>query len=477
MSVRMRIVAWLVVVMAVALGAVALAVRSILLTGIERDTHLLLEQEAREFQTFAVEGRDPATGRPFERADELLRMHLRRQYASDDEILLGLVRDGAGYRVLRQEREAPYDLAGDRAAVAAIADASGSSGTIQTRAGEVKWAKVRARMPDAAEPGGAFVIAYFVDRDRAEVAHTLRVLGAVSGAALVLAVGVAWGVAGRIVAPVRLLRRTAAEITEQDLTRRIPVRRKDEIGELATTFNDMLDRLERAFATQREFVDDAGHELRTPITIVRGHLEVMGDDPTEQRETLRLVTDELDRMSRIVEELLLLAKAERSDFVRPAPVALMELTSDIYAKVRALGDRRWVLAGIGETLVEVDEQRVTQAMIQLAFNAVQHTEVGAEIKVGSAVSGDRVYFWVSDDGPGIAPEEAERIFERFSRGTTPSSSPDHRPGAGLGLAIVRAIAEGHHGTVRVMSTPGNGATFELDLAQNAAAGPDRERPS
>ena len=102
----------------------------------------------------------------------------------------------------------------------------------------------------------------------------------------------------------------------------------------------MLDRLERAFASQRAFVDDAGHELRTPITIVRGHLELMGDDPAEREETVALVTDELDRMGRIVDDLLLLAKAEQADFLRPGPLDLDVLTDELYAKAQALADAR-----------------------------------------------------------------------------------------------------------------------------------------
>jgi signal transduction histidine kinase len=124
----------------------------------------------------------------------------------------------------------------------------------------------------------------------------------------------AWIVAGRVLAPLRLLTETAHLISESDLTRRIPVQGIDEISELTITFNEMLDRLQAAFASQRDFINDAGHELRTPITIIRGHLELLGDDPQERRETVELVTDELDRMSRFVDDLLLLAKAEQPNF-------------------------------------------------------------------------------------------------------------------------------------------------------------------
>ncbi|WP_249044438.1 sensor histidine kinase, partial [Crossiella equi] len=207
------------------------------------------------------------------------------------------------------------------------------------------------------------------------------------------------------------------------------------------------------------------HELRTPITIVSGHLELMGDDPQERAEVVRLCTDELDRMNRIVQDLLLLAKAERPDFLHLDTVSLPELTSDIDANVRQLANRRWVLEAMAEGEARLDPQRVTQAVVQLAQNAVQHTAEGAEIRLGSSRYDGRVSFWVTDSGPGVAPEEQEAIFERFARG---AGGRTDRSGAGLGLAIVKAIAEAHHGVVRVVSEPGSGATFGIELPVPAA---------
>jgi two-component system OmpR family sensor kinase len=220
----------------------------------------------------------------------------------------------------------------------------------------------------------------------------------------------------------------------------------------------MLDRLEVAFASQRAFVSDAGHELRTPITIIRGHLELLGDDPQERRETIELVSDELDRMTRFVEDLLTLAKAERSDFLRLEDVDLDILTEELMAKASALAPRDWQLEGVGAGTLRADRQRLTQALMSLAHNAVQHTAEGTRIGLGSELSDGRARLWVSDDGPGIAPADQERIFDRFARAAA------HRPdGTGLGLAIVRAIAEAHGGRVALRSAPGRGSTFTLDL--------------
>jgi signal transduction histidine kinase len=311
-----------------------------------------------------------------------------------------------------------------------------------------------------------FIVAFHTDGERAEAEGVVGVLLAISVIALLMTCAVGWAVAGGILAPVRLVRATAAQLTEQDLTRRIPVQGRDDISALAETFNAMLDRLERAFTAQRRFVDDAGHELRTPITIVRGHLELMnaGEGPesaAERRETLRLVTDELDRMSRIVEDLLLLAKAERPDFVQPAPIPLAELTGDVFVKARALGERHWELPELAECEAELDAQRVTQAMVQLAQNAVEHTRPGQKIRIGSRRVGESVELYVADTGPGVPAEDAAVIFERFRRGGTARRGAR---GAGLGLSIVKAIAEGHHGRVELRETPGGGATFVLVLS-------------
>ena len=265
------------------------------------------------------------------------------------------------------------------------------------------------------------------------------------------------------------MHRTAAQIGKDDLTQRIPVRGNNDIAALAEQLNAMMERLQAAFGTQREFLDDASHELRTPITIARGTLELLGDDSTERAEDIRLCLDELDRMSRIVEDLLLLAKSERPDFVRPQLVELAELTSDIDAKVRALGERRWQLQAIGEGTVRVDPQRITQAMVQLAQNAVQHTKPGDVITLGSAQRLGTLAFWITDSGPGVPAEDRQAIFERFSRGST-GGARAHRSGAGLGLAIVTAIADAHGGTVALRSVPGQGATFGIDIPVETTVG-------
>ncbi|MFF8969004.1 ATP-binding protein [Streptomyces sp. NPDC014995] len=467
-SARVHILLWLLLVMAVALASVATTTRSILLRDTDHRINRLLAQETGEFTNFEERGVDPGTGRPFTDPSRLLRVFLERQYADPDEELIGLVGQvGAEPTQIIQQREIPADLPlhKDTDARRRIFDSPDSTGILHRPSGEIRWAKV-AVARYGGEPEAAFVVAFHPGRELRRVEEVFRILLAISGVALLMTTGIAWGVAGRILKPVRLVRTAAAQLTEQDLTRRIPVHGRDDVAALAETFNAMLDRLERAFAAQREFVDDAGHELRTPITIVRGHLELMGDDPVEREETVRLVTDELDRMSRIVEDLLLLAKAERPDFVTPEPVQLAELTADVYVKARTLGERDWRLAEVADQEAGLDPQRITQAMVQLAQNAVQHTMPGQTIRIGSRAHGSRVELYVADSGCGVQPQDSEVIFERFRRGTARRGSGGS--GAGLGLSIVRAIAEAHGGRVGLHGTEGGGATFVLVLDREEA---------
>lgn len=459
---------WMLLVLVVVLMAVVLLVRQFLHTDTSNQVTGALEQEVREFVNFAETGRDARTGQPVTDPKALFSSYLGRQYPDASEALVGAWETPRGLRSLSQAQDDHLEqIAHDPARLRQIIDSPRPYGLIDTPAGPMRWIKVDTTTQSNQHTW--FITTHFTGPGIAEADNSVRTLLLVSAFGVVLAAISSWVVAGAILAPVRAVRHAAAEIGEQDLTRRIPVEGRDDIAALADQFNAMLDRLEDAFATQRQFVDDASHELRTPITIVRGHLELLGDDPAEREEVVRLCTDELDRMTRIVEDLLLLAKADRPDFVSPSPVSLAELTSDIDSKIRSLADREWVLESIGEGEVSVDEQRVTQAIVQLAQNAVQHTEPGTRICIGSSLEHGRLALWVTDRGPGIEPAEVEKIFERFAHG-----SGAGRGGAGLGLAIVKAIADAHHGRVKVVSEPGAGATFGIDLPAAPPSNPPQE---
>ena len=308
---------------------------------------------------------------------------------------------------------------------------------------------------------GVFVVAHTISGERKEVIEAVSVVIQVSSIVVVIALILSWIASGKVLAPLRSFSATARSISESDLSQRIPLKGKDELSEVATTFNEMMDRLEATFINQRNFINDAGHELRTPITIIRGHLELMDEENSEEvQETTTLVIDELDRMSRFVEDLILLAKAERLDFLQLETVDIKIFTQEIFSNAHALGERNWCLDNTETGMIIFDRQRLTQAVMNLAQNATQHTTNNDRIAIGSAIEKGEIKFWVRDTGEGINQTDQQRIFDRFAR---VANSRRRSEGAGLGLSIVKAIAEAHDGEVILKSQPGKGAKFCIIL--------------
>jgi signal transduction histidine kinase len=311
-----------------------------------------------------------------------------------------------------------------------------------------------------AQGDGALVIVNFLRDEHEELDGTLRTYTLIALLSLGLISTIAAFQSGRLLAPLRTLEEAAREITATDLSRRIPERGNDDITALTRTINGMLERLDAGFAAQRQFLDDAGHELKTPLTVLRGHLELLDPgDPEELAHTRELLLDETDRMSRLVGDLILLAKSRRPDFLVPGEVELAALTEAVLAKATALGDREWRLDAVARGRSVLDEQRITQALLQLADNAVKHTDPGAVVAIGSAVDDGQVVLWVRDTGDGIPPEDREAVLERFGRSQVRSGDD----GFGLGLSIVSAIAQAHGGTVRIGEGEAGGAHVEVRL--------------
>ena len=450
---RARFLTWYVAILAATLGTAVFVIRQVLMNQVDDRIQEALVQESEELRQLAT-GRDPATGRRFgDDAEAIFEVFLRRNIPSRNETLVTFV-DGRPFA--RSFRQPPYRLDQDPALIRAWGRlTTPQRGRVETAAGDVDYLAVPLRAGGSTL--GVFVAAIFRDLELAEIQRGITGASGVGLAALVIGSILAWRLTEGLLGRVSLVTDTARRISSGDLRRRLDVTGNDELSRLAATFNDMLDRLEDVFEKQQHFVDDAGHELRTPITIIRGHLELLDEDPEERERTLALVEDELNRMQRIVNDLLVLAKAEQPDFLELEPVSLERLTQELHAKAGALAPRAWVVDETGRGVVIADRQRLTQAMMELAQNAVQHTEDGSEIAVGSAISDGVARMWVRDTGSGIAPEERERIFGRFSRGRGRRRSQ----GAGLGLAIVRAIATAHHGRVEIESAPGAGATVSV----------------
>ncbi|MCQ9384288.1 ATP-binding protein [Brevibacterium sp. 50QC2O2] len=456
-SVGFRLTAGVTVIVALALLAVGvvlyIAQSAALQTRIDRS----MTQEITEFRDLAASGIDPDTGEHFSSVDRMLSVFLARNEPESAETLFAFKTDGTViYQgiddgVLRQKEEF-------RSRVTAIQDAGGLT---EVRIGGSLY---RMSVLPVSQPGqaGAFVVVHNVTTSRGELTEFMRTY-AIVAVFTVIVVGFLSGyLSRRLLEPVASLRATAQSISSGALDKRLEVTGHDDLAELGNTFNAMLDRLEQAFETQRKFLDDAGHELRTPLTILRGHLEVLDvADVDDVEQTRELLLDEIMRMSRLVDDLLVLAKARRHDFVRAEPVDPAVLLPEVVAKASGLAPRHWHLEPPPRTVITADPQRLTQALLQLADNAVRHTEPGSTISFGAQVHAQdgTVDLWVADDGPGVPEEIRAEIFHRFSRGDT------NELGAGLGLAIVQAIAAAHGGRASLdpPDPARSGAVFRLSL--------------
>ncbi|HEU4323496.1 MAG TPA: ATP-binding protein [Roseiflexaceae bacterium] len=273
--------------------------------------------------------------------------------------------------------------------------------------------------------------------------------------------------------PIDEITRTAQSIVgAEDLSRRVPVPpAQDELQRLTITINDLLGRLEGLFSAQRRFVADVSHELRTPLAAMRGNLEVLdrgaARDPALLAESLTDMRQEVNRLIRMVNDLLLLAQSESGVQLRREPVELDTLLLEVHRELRPLAGG--VQLRIGEedqAVVLGDRDRIKQALLNLGINALQHTPPGGVVTLGLGSGESGVRLSVSDTGSGIAAEDLPHIFERFYRA---DRARNHNSGgAGLGLPIVKWIADAHGGRVLVESVPGQGSTFTLLFPQEPA---------
>ena len=304
-----------------------------------------------------------------------------------------------------------------------------------------------------------------VTRAQRSIVRSFAIAGAL---ALVLALIASYLAGASVSLPLRRLARVAARVDDGDLDPRMETSRgaADEIRVLADSFNHMLDRLAEAFSAQREFIADASHELRTPLTVIGGQLEVLAaqehPEPEEVRRVERLVAAEISRTSRLVDDMLLLARSERHDFLQFRELELAPFVNELWMTASFGEERHFELGAIPDAMLTADPDRLAQALRNLIRNAVEHTTAphGLVRLEVTQRPGGVVRFVVLDDGPGIEDAELERVFERFHR--TDDDRSRTTGGAGLGLAIVRAIARAHGGEARAVHSA-TGARLELEL--------------
>jgi two-component system OmpR family sensor kinase len=332
---------------------------------------------------------------------------------------------------------------------------------------------------NAQQSGDLLVTALPLDDMNSTLAHLLLLEVLTTAATTVVVLVATWILVRRGLRPLERMG-TMARAAATDLSRRVePADNVTEVGQLGVAINTMLSQLETAFAERaageqrlRHFVSDASHELRTPLTSMRGYAELLRRNPEMTEADVMLATrrieDEAARMGVLVDDLLLLARLDQGRPLARAPVDLGALVTDACADARATDPARSVTGRI-DTPVQVigDELRLRQVLGNIVRNALVHTPPATPVEVTLGVDAAAAVIEVVDHGPGIPPQNAQRIFERFQR-VDPERSRD-QGGSGLGLSIVAAVVAAHGGTIRVGQTAGGGATFRIELPMTVAS--------
>ena len=410
---------------------------------------------ARDADALAAAGRRYVANQVFGPSARLLILTLPdSRIATNDPELLGLSRDLDQEDARTQARE-------DRETSSLLAARTGFStvhlediGAVRLLTRPVERAGRRVGVIRVGDPLAS------VEQAQDGVAKAFFVAGSLT---LLGALAAGYFVAARTADPLRRMARTAAAVDAGDLTHRIGATGpSDEIRTLSEAFDHMLDRLDDAFARQREFVSDASHELRTPLTVIRGQLQVLARSDDVSAEDVRrvevLVSSEIDRMQRLVDGLLLLARTEEGGGLDLKPVEVAHFLSEQLEAVRPTADRDIQLGPVTNGVITADPHALAQAIRNLVRNAVEHTNSGGSVRLSAEPRGDRIEFAVEDDGPGIPVAERRRVFERFHR-----ARPAGGSGSGLGLAIARAIVEAHGGKIWAETAATGGARVAFEL--------------
>ena len=470
-TVRGRVLAMMLAFMFVGLAAAGAVTYTSQFESLEDRVDQELRQEIDELALLAQQSMDQSPAG----LEDLLKTATAAVVPGQYESVLALVDGGPRY----QPDDLPFSLA-DEAVLEQIRDRRVPGRTVfvdLTVDGEVHRAAVASVTVAGDDREGTFVVANRISVQRDEIWRSAGVFAATSFGVLLLAAIAGQLVSGRLMRPLGELREATESITPDDLDVRVTVpEADDDVAALARTFNTMLDRIGEGFLEQRRFMSDVSHELRTPLTIIRGTFETTdAADPEDVVESRQIALEEIERMDKLVSDLSTLAKARRPDFIRFAPVDLAQFGPRVLARIEHLGARAWSLESDARGTVLADSDRLIQAIVQLAANAVRFSAEGSRIRLRIATIGRRpvpdsaepgsrsLLVSLRDEGAGIPSDSLDTIFERFVQVDSGSTVS----GSGLGLSIVRAIAEGHGGRVRVDSLPGVGSEFSLILPLHA----------
>jgi len=466
-----RVIWAIVLVASIALVTCGAIVWALGHSSVSADATNRLEHSRDRIRELAVDGTDPSSGQPLEDVSAVLRVHMQRTAEGPGEAELGFVGTSSNTELtwlsadnvsFRPEEDA-------KLLKHVTSRAAASESVIETvHTPSSSYRVLIVPIQDGSQHGA---LVHVIDLKVAE-SQLLRTMAFYAAAAVftvALVTGLAWFAVERLLRPIEQLRRATESIGEDDLTTRVPVRGRDDLTALAAAVNRMLDRVQTSVEAQRSLLDDVGHELRTPIAVVRGHLELTDPtDPEDVHQTQLLAIDELDRMGMLVGDLILLAKSSQSDFITPVSTDVAELTEMVFDKSLALGERRWRLESVAFTRAMIDATRITQAWLQLVANAVKYSGHCSTVRLGSAVRDGHLLMWVGDEGVGIATEEIEVVRQRFKRAT---GAQEMASGTGLGLSIVETIVAAHGGRLDIRSQVGEGSVFTMAIPLEASPAP------
>lgn len=452
-SIRVRLTLWYVSLLAIVLVAFAVATYFFLIAGISADVNSVTQSYQKLLTYYAAQS--PRS--------------LRNLKAPKGANILGQI--GIVYQARNQETGQAISV-GQVAYPTASKDIEGAlfdttrQGCHQIKGNhlECTWLVFRPRSHQL--EGGVNFQASLSSVDHAEGRLRTALVFGIPVSLLIALVG-GWVVASRALSPVEELRRTAQSITATDLSRRIGMHRDDELGRLAHTLDDMIDRIDSAFKEQRQLTADVSHELRTPLSVIRAQTSLAlrrNRRPEEYAAVLASIQEETERMSKIVEDLLLLARADAGqEAIEHDPVRL-----DVIARWAADQMQNMARASqidlelsLKPVMIEGDADRLRQLGLNLVHNAVKYTDSGGRVKVSVGVQGTTGLLQVSDSGQGIEEQSLPHIFQRFYMADRSRSR--ETGGSGLGLAIAHWIVEAHGGTIRVQSKRGVGSTFEVRI--------------
>jgi signal transduction histidine kinase len=455
-SARSNILGWILIPVVLSMIATFVFSAVLLRNNLSEEVDQRLNQEAQELYLLADRAIDPISGESYSSARDILELYIRRSVPDSLESLFVMVNGevlerSSGRDLPRLDRDAEF--------IEFIASKQEAElGDYQSGENLVRYIIVPVA---GSSDTGHLVAAIFLDQEQQKVDALLTQLALLMLIALLSAAAAGWFVAGRILRPLRQLREITRRVkdgtTEERITGFNP---NQEIGAIASDFNSMLDRTASAFASQRRFVDDAGHELKTPLTIVRGHLDLIKLDPTESTSSIAIVEDEVLRMTRIVQDLQTLTKSSQAAFIQASPVEPSEIVDEVFVKTSPLAERDWSIEAQELGVLPLDRQRMVQALLQLVDNAIKHTSIGDAIAIGCRSTGNSIELYVGDSGPGVPEESRVLVQERFARGAWTSQDTE---GSGLGLAIVEAIAKGHNGELFIRDSVLGGAEVGIKL--------------